>query len=412
MAFYAKQIATALGSVDGAGPIRVMAITVILVGVASVPTAQCTRDFKQDKLFLANVLSFVPSTIVLIVMAKSGSGAMAFAWSRVAGQLTSCAVVLAATRLYPPGMSRYGLSVLFKFGVPWAAASFVGYILQNVDYVLIGHLMGAVRLGAYVLAFNAASWPSSLLMGIIFAVSMPAFSRLRHDPDRLFDAMTDSVRAVVLIAAPLCTLLMVLARPLVLTLYGARWIAAANALSILALYGLISIVCVLFSNMIAALGKSNFILIVQLIWLGLLVPAMVIGVNRSGIDGAAAAHIIVIVPFVLPCYLIALRRATGVHITRLAKAAVPPLAAASIAAFIAWRVASMLHGSLIQLVIGVLAGGLSYVLVTAPQLVQVVGRDRARDPRIRRLLRPYYLVGQIIGIPIGPPPRHARRIRA
>ena len=413
MALYAKPIATALGSADGAGPVRVMAITVILVGVASVPTAQCTRDFKQSKLFLANVVSFVPSTVVLIIMAKSGSGAMAFAWSRVVGQLTSCVVLLAATpRLYPPGISRYALSVLFKFGVPWAAASFISYILQNVDYALIGHLMGAVRLGTYVLAFNAASWSSSLLMGVIYAVSMPTFSRVKNDPPRLMDAMADSVRAVVLIAAPMCTLLIALARPLVLTLYGARWIAAANVLSILAVYGLISIVCVLFSNMIAALGKSNFVLIVQLIWLGLLIPAMVIGVHRSGIEGAAVAHIVVLVPFVLPCYLIVLRRATGVHLARLAKAAFPPLAAASIAGFIAWWVAAQLQGSLVQLVAGLAAGGLFYLLATTPQLVLMIARDRARDPRIQRLLRPYYRVGRAMGMQVGPPPRHARYIRA
>jgi PST family polysaccharide transporter len=412
MALYAKQIATALGSADGAGPVRVMAITVILVGIASVPTAQCTRDYKQGTLFLANLLSFVPSTIVLIIMAKSGSGAMAFAWSRVIGQLTSCVVLLVAgPRLYLPGMSRDALSVLFRFGVPWAAASFVGFILQNVDYALIGHLMGASRLGVYVLAFNVASWSSSLLLGIIYAVSMPTFSRVKHDTDRLMGAIADSVRAVILIAAPMCTLMMVLARPLVLTLYGPRWAAAANALSILALYGLISIICVLFSSMIAALGKPNFILVVQLLWLGLLIPAMAIGVHRAGIDGAAVAHIVVLVPFVLPCYLIALRRATGVHMAKLAKAALSPLAVASIAAFIAWWVASALHGALIQLVAGFSVGGLFYVLVTAPQLIVVIGRDRARDPRVRHLLRPYYLAGRVMGIPIGPPPRHARRPR-
>jgi lipopolysaccharide exporter len=413
MVLYAKQIATALGSADAVGPVRVMAITVILVGVASVPTAQCTRDFKQGTLFLANALSFVPSTIVLIVMARSGSGAMAFAWSRVAGQLTSCLILLAASsRLYLPGVSRYGLSVLCKFGVPWAAASFVGFILQNVDYALIGHLMGAARLGVYVLAFNVASWPSALLMGIIYAVSMPTFSRVRHDAEKLMEVMADSVRAVVLIAAPMCAFLMVLARPLVLTLYGARWVAAANVLSILCLYGLISIICVLFSSMVAALGKPNFILIVQLLWLGLLIPAMAIGVYRAGIDGAAIAHLVVLVPFVLPCYLIALRRATGVNITRLAKAAFPLLVVTSIAAFIAWWVASLVHGASVQLVAGLVAGGMFYLLATAPQLILVLGRDRAGDPRVRRVMRPYYRMARVMGIQMGPPPRHARRTRA
>ena len=104
MTAFAGPIAEALGSVDGAGPIRVMALAVLLVGVFSVPGAQLTRDFKQDKLFLANIISFAVSTPVLLILAKSGSGAMAFAWSRVVSQFVSgCVLVVSVPRIYWPG---------------------------------------------------------------------------------------------------------------------------------------------------------------------------------------------------------------------------------------------------------------------------------------------------------------------
>ena len=67
--------------------------------------------------------------------------------------------------------------------------------------------------------------------------------------------------------------------------------------------------------MLAALGYSKFVLAVQLIWLAALVPAMAIGVHEDGIVGAAVAHIVVIGPVVLPCYVFALKRATGVRMS-------------------------------------------------------------------------------------------------
>ena len=76
---------------------------------------------------------------------------------------------------YYPGMARGALSVLYTFGIPLAAAEFVSYVLQNVDYALIGRLMGTVALGTYVLAFNVASWSTTLLGGVMTGVSMPAF---------------------------------------------------------------------------------------------------------------------------------------------------------------------------------------------------------------------------------------------
>src|ERR1700733_10374664 len=270
---FAGPIAASLGSRDAARPVQVMGLVMVFWGLSAVPTAQCVRDFRQGTLFLANALSFVPSVAVLLFLAKHGSGAMAFAWSRVAGQGVSCAVVLlSAPKLYLPGMARGALAVLYKFGVPLACANFVGYILQNVDYALIGRLIGPVMLGTYVLAFNAASWPSALLVGMLNSVSMPAFSRVKHDAARLGAAMADGVRVVMLIAAPMCALVMVLSRPIVLTLYGGRWAHAAAVLSILVCYGLISVVGVLFSNMLAAMGRSKLVLGIQLVWLARLFP--------------------------------------------------------------------------------------------------------------------------------------------
>jgi lipopolysaccharide exporter len=413
---FATPISASLGSREAAGPVQAMSIVMVIWGIVAVPTAQCVRDFRADVLFRANALSFFPSLAVLLFLAKHGDGAMAFAWSRVAAQGTSATVILLSVpKLHRPGMARGALSVLYKFGLPLACANFVGYILQNVDYALISRLLGPVMLGTYVLAFNSASWSMALLGGVLNNVSMPAFSRVKHDVVRLRTAMADGLRVVTLIAAPMCTMVMVLARPLVLTLYGAQWASSAIVLSILSLYGLISVVGVLFSSMLAALGRSKLVLAVQLVWLLGLVPAMTIGVHEDGITGAAIAHIVIIGPVVLPCYLVALRRVTGVHVSLLAKAAFPPLAAAVAAAGLAWCAASRFHSPPVQLTAGVVAGGSLYAVVMVPQLVLLIMRGRVIPPKMNKVLVAYYRTGRTFGLPMGSPPRHAmgrKRYRA
>jgi lipopolysaccharide exporter len=410
MVFWARPIAAALGSADAAAPVKVMAITVVLVGVFAVPTAQCMRDFKQDKIFLANALSFIPSTALLLILAKSGSGAMAFAWSRLAGQVVSGIVVAASVQKnYLPGLSRGALSVLYKFGIPLAAANFIGFILLNVDYALVGRHLGSVQLGIYVLAFNVASWSSTLLSSVINSVSIPAFSRVKHDPRLLRDAIDNGLRAVAVVAMPMCTLLMVISRPLVLTLYGARWHAAAPVLSVLSVYGVISIICLLFSGMLTGLGRSRFVLIVQMVWLAALFPAMTVGVRKDGIVGAAIAHIIVIGPIVLPSYLIALKRATGVRVSMLVKDVLPSLTAASVAAFLARLAISPFPSPAVQLVVGVITGGLVYAVAIAPQALILFLREKTVDSRVRRVLRVYYNAGKMAGLQVGTPPKHAAR---
>jgi lipopolysaccharide exporter len=407
---FAEPIATGLGSRDAAGPVRVMSLVMVLWGVCAVPSAQCMREFKQSKIFLANVLGFIPATLVLLILATHGSGAMAFAWSRVVGQSVWCVVILfAAPRLYLPRMRRSALAILYRFGLPLACANCVGYVLQNVDYVLIGRLMGPVPLGTYVVAFNAASWSSSLLAGVLGMVAMPAFSRVKHDTARLMSGIARAVRAVMLIATPMCTLVMVLARPLVLTLYGDKWGPAASVLSILSIYGLISIVCLLFSSMLAALGRSKSVLGIQVLWLVALIPAMAIGVHRDGIIGAAIAHVVIIGPLVLPCYLVALTRATGVRIGVLVKAALPPLVIAAAAAFFAWLAAARFDRPPLELIAGSVVGSLFYLIFTAPQLLHLAGPRCEMLPPVRRVFRFYDNVSRMIGIPTDPRPQHAMR---
>jgi PST family polysaccharide transporter len=407
MAVFAPQIATALGSADGTGPVRVMALTIFINGVFAVPGAQLTRDFKQNKLFLANIISLVPSTAALLLLAKSGSGAMAFAWSRVIAQFVMGYVMFVfAPKHYKPGIARDAVSVLFRFGIPLAGANFVNYILLNVDYAFIGHLTGAVALGIYMLAFNLASAPGFLIGNVINSVSMPAFSRVKHNPELLKNALTSAFRAVSLILMPMCALLIALARPLVLVFYGARWAASAEVLSILSLYSAISIICVLIANMLTSLGKAKFILVVQLLWLCALVPAMALGVHRNGIVGAAMAHIVVIGPFVLPCYLFVLRRTVGVRLSMLGKAIVPPLLAASVAALAASGTTSQFASPVAQLVAGLAVGGLVYVVAAAPQAAAWLSQEQAAKLRTLRLFRPYGTAARISGLPAGGSPEY------
>ena len=230
---------------------------------------------------------------------------------------------------------------------------------------------------------------------------MPAFSRVKHDPDLLKNAMTRALRVVSLILMPMCGLMIALARPIVLTVYGAKWEASARVLSILALYGAVSIICILFANILASLGKAKFTLFVQLLWLGALVPAMALGVHRNGIIGAAAAHIAVIVPLVLPSYLFAMRRATGIRFTMLGKAIFPPLLAGAAAALAARATASQFASPLVQLLSGLAVGGVVYLVAAAPLIAAWLSQAQAAKLRVSHLFGLCNTVARVIRLPAG-----------
>jgi tetratricopeptide (TPR) repeat protein len=176
---------------------------------------------------------------------------------------------------------------------------------------------------------------------------------------------------------------------------------------ILSIYGVVSMVCLLFANMLTSFGRTKFLLILQLIWIGSLVPAMVLGVHKDGIVGAAYAHVAVIVPIVLPGYLLALRRITGVRLAALGKAALPALLASSAAALAAYAAASQLTSPLIQLVVGLAVGGIVYVIGAGRQGITVFGRGQAAA----RVLRCYDAAARLVGLRAHGRAKHSARYR-
>ncbi|MGB8650528.1 MAG: lipopolysaccharide biosynthesis protein [Mycobacteriales bacterium] len=376
MFLFADTLSTALGSAQAAQPMRVMALAVLLVGVFAVPSALLVRDFRQDKLLLATAVSAVPANLSLVLLALHGGGAMAFAWSRVIGQLVMGAVVWrAAARHYVPGFTRRTASQLLHFGLPLAGANLVNYTVLNADYAVVGHSLGPVQLGIYLLAFNVASWSTSLMGAVINSVVMPAFSRLRHDPGAFAGALATGVGTVALVAMPFAAVSAVMAGPLVVTMYGARWESAAPVLTLLAPYGAFSVLCLLLANVLVGLSRTRVVLWVQAVWLAALVPAMLVGVSVGGVRGAATAHIVVILGVVFPTYLVVLSRAVGAGTPVLVlKALALPSLGSLVAAAAGASAARLAHDPAEKLLLGAGAAALAYLLVLAPVLQQQLER--------------------------------------
>lgn len=398
MVLLAAPLATALGAADAAGPMRVMAICVVLVGVFAVPSAQLVREFRQDRVFLATVAGFVPGNALLLVLALEGGGAMSFAWSRVVGQLATGIVLTAyAGRRYRPALRLDVAGSVLRFGMPLAGANLVGYALLNADYALIGPMLGPRELGLYMLAFNIASWSTALMSAMINNVAMPAFSRLRHDPPALARAVAGSTRAIALVALPVAALSVALASPLVRTVYGDRWSEAGPVLSILAVYGAIYVLCLLFANLLVGEGHTRLLFFVQVAWLAALLPAMVLGVHVSGIVGAGAAHVLVILVLVLPVYLAAFRKWRVVPLGTLTRPVIAPAAGACLAGLTAAVVSSRFGASPVRLVVGGAAGVVAYGLAMAPILETYLHGRTLRNPVLAGLAGGYGRLAALLG---------------
>ncbi len=367
MAMSSPLIAEGLGQPGAAPSIRVLSLSLALTGVFAVPGAQLSREFRQDRIFLAAIAGFVPANAVLIVMSMNGAGALAFAWSRVLGQLiTGLVLVLAVNRHYWFGLRRELVGPLLRFGLPLSAANLVSWTLLNADFAIVGRFLSAAEVGIYSIAFSVASWPTAVLGSVLNGVVVPAFGRVQHDRERLGTALISATQLVALVALPIGVVTIALSRPLIATVFGVKWLPAAPVLVVLAGYGILFAFSLMYANVLVACGRTTRLLTIQVLWIVCLVPSLAWGVTRWGILGAGYAHVLAIACVTLPAYVLSVRAVTDIPARDMLRAARRPAVGAVVAGFVAFGVGHVGLPGALQLVTAGCSSVVAYAVVVLP----------------------------------------------
>ncbi len=348
----APWFARALGSPEATGVIRLLSVCLLINGASAVQSGLLTREFDQRRRALADLTGLFVSVGVTIALAAAGLGPWSLAWGRVVGNSVNGLLHFKLARArYRPAYDPELARSLLHVGLPMAGAFLFTEAVTNVDYVVVGRLLGSTSLGLYLMAFNLSSWPVTTLSLSVTRVSVPGFARLQHDIARAQDAFARALASVVGISALICAVLGVLAVPLVRFVYGPPWTGAALALRFLIVLGVARVALQLGCDLLYALGRGRATLVLQMAWLVALVPALSFGALHDGIRGVGFAHMAVVLLVPLPILLWALRRA-GFSIRAVLALLPRPLLGAVGAALAAKGASALVGGDFLELLCG------------------------------------------------------------
>ncbi len=154
----------------------------VVDGVVAVPNALITRALQQRKRLVIDTAALLIGTPITIGLAVAGFGAWSLGWGAVVGNIVTGVLAYAwAPERYRPGWDRDVVPELLRFGLPLAGSSLLLLLMLNVDYVVVGHLLGPTQLGLYLLAFNVASWPTTVIGSAIRRVTLASFARISEN---------------------------------------------------------------------------------------------------------------------------------------------------------------------------------------------------------------------------------------
>jgi O-antigen/teichoic acid export membrane protein len=310
------------------GVIDAYAVLVAVNAVSLGPIALLSRDLDFRRRFIVDSVPSILGGVLTIGLALSGFGV----WSLVLGDgirhvlTTSAAFVMSPIRARPR-FHRDVAREMWRYARGSVVASTLDFALLNIDYVLIGRLLGPIALGYYALAFRIAIMPFYTITMVVIGVSWPALARLTGDLDRVRAAFRESVRlaaaALFLMAGGIVAL-----APWVVVL-GRDWGPAVGTIRLLGVYVCLRSAAYLMAALFQATGHPSRNAVLRGIWVVLL-GGLILAIGRGGILVVAVVQVAVAI-LVLALYLRTARRTVGLGIAGFLEDFGRPAVAATIA---------------------------------------------------------------------------------
>ena len=269
--------------------IPVLSIGIILSQLRTVHIVNITREMDFKRIVIPRNISNIFAGVVAITMALMGFGVWSLVFDGIAGKLLLVFIYSYVSPWKPRfRFSKASFKKIFNFGIYTSGTGMFTYLTNNIDYLLIGKLLGAQQLGLYTLGYNVTYVIRGQIMRVVNSVFYPVYSKLQDNLVAVKKYYFKVIKYNCVVIYPIMVGIILLSQPLVIYGLGEKWIGAIIPMQIMAGAGLIHLLARSNTVLLRGLGKPKLELIFSIIkTLGVNVPFIVLGIVYNGITGAA-----------------------------------------------------------------------------------------------------------------------------
>lgn len=282
-----------LGNIETKPILLWLSSWILLNALGVVPYALLRKDLRFPSVASAGLISDAIYMVLVIALAYAGFGL----WSLVYANLVKTAFLTGSywvacggwEWLKPVAWEWPVVKRLLQFGSQVAVNGLVVYVHTNWDDWLVGRVLGVQQLGFYNKSYDFSnSTIGKLIRNTLGAVFLPSYVKIQEDRQRLMRAYLKSVRLVTLLIVPIGLGIYAVADPLVQLAFGDKWMPMVPVLQIFSLLILTRPISENTSPLFNAVGKPRNNLIAGIILLVVMVPGVLLLLDR-GIVGVALA---------------------------------------------------------------------------------------------------------------------------
>ncbi len=258
-----------------------------------IPTARLMIDMRFKAIAAVNIICNFTMTCMSVFLAWRGFGAYSFLVPIPIAGAIRCWWLwrLARPRITLNPQFRRWKFLIGDSGL-MIATGFLNAVMYQAGYLALGLMYPKSTVGQFFFALNLSSQLALLLSQNLGGVLLPALARLQDHSARHAAALMRALRMLAYVSTPLCLLLALVAKPLVVVIYGARWLPAVPMLEIMALTSAISIPASPASAALQSQGRFSILFRWTAAQTPIYLAAVLVGAWLGGGLGVAVAWLL------------------------------------------------------------------------------------------------------------------------
>lgn len=217
------------------------------------------REKQFRKIAIIDMVAELTTSIVSIALAIMGYPILAVGIStlfRPAVQSISLVVNVGIRSVFgKPDTSL--IKEVFAFSINVLGTRVLNYVRNNIDYLLIGKLLGSTSLGLYTIAFQWSTVARFYFSQSIANVAFPEVARHQDNTKKVGQIYLNLIEKISFITFPICIGIALIAPEFVDFLYGSEWKSVVPVMQILMLSGLISSIGTIVGAILKGIGRPG-----------------------------------------------------------------------------------------------------------------------------------------------------------
>lgn len=266
--------------------LRVQGLILFIYAFNIIQRNQIRKNLKFKKLSKISIITYIVALIVTVLMAYLGFGVWALVVQHFIGALIPC-VFFWVTMNWRPTLeySWASFKELFGFGCYMFLTHLYTTFSQRITGLLVGRWYNASTMGYYSKASLLNKHATLSIAGVMIQTTYPLYASVQDDKERLANMVKHITSTLAYITVPMLTLLILIAKPLIVLLYSDRWLTSVPFFQILCIGGMAGCLQAVNQQTIAAIGKSKVFFVWTIIKQSIGITLQVVGIIVWGIWG-------------------------------------------------------------------------------------------------------------------------------